>query len=137
MPDTAALPQPHKRKPLTRIQFATLILRQEGKCGCGCGARLVADQIIDEHLNPLDSLGSNELDNRSLYTKACAAQKTEKDREARDKGRRLRGETCTGPSRKLQSRSTFEPSPSREGRVGRKLGHPTLKRTFAGKVVPR
>jgi hypothetical protein len=102
MPD--ALPLPEKRKPLTRRQFAELILRQEGRCGCGCGVKLVADRIIDEHLNPLDSLGSNDLTNRALFSKDCAARKTERDRRERDKGRRLRGETCAGPKKAIPSR---------------------------------
>lgn len=102
------LPKPIKRKPLTRLQFATLILSQDGRCGCGCGEKLVADRIIDEHLNPLDSLGSNDLSNRALFSRDCAKRKTQVDRAARDKGRRLRGETGTGPKRKIVTRNSFQ-----------------------------
>lgn len=90
MTDAATLPKPEKRKPLTRLQFATLILKQEGKCGCGCGMKLQADRIIDEHLQPLDALGSNDLSNRALFSLDCAKRKTQADRAARDKGRRIR-----------------------------------------------
>lgn len=141
------LPLPTKRKPLTRFQFATLILKQEGKCGCGCGMKLQADRIIDEHLTPLDSLGSNDLSNRALFSLDCAKRKTQVDRAARDKGRRIRGETKTGPKRKIVSRNTFDrpsllfklarsESPSKWGRAGgkkswpkRKLGSSTRKTT--------
>jgi len=99
-----ALPKPHKRKPLTRVQFATLILAQSGLCGCGCAKRLVADRIIDEHVVALDFLGSNDLSNRSLWDRDCSKAKTARDLAAAAKGKRLRGETGTGPKRKIQSR---------------------------------
>jgi hypothetical protein len=110
--DGNSLPKPEKRKPLTRFQFATLILKQEGKCGCGCGMKLQADRIIDEHIQPLDALGSNDLSNRALFSLDCAKRKTQVDRAARDKGRRIRGETKTGPKRKIVSRNTFQDRPS-------------------------
>jgi len=91
MPDT--LPQPERRKPLTRIQFATLILAQEGRCGCGCGKKLQADRIIDEHVQALDFLGSNDLGNRSLWDVDCSKAKTAGDLKAAAKGKRIRGLT--------------------------------------------
>lgn len=105
--DTSTLPKPEKRKPLTRLQFATLILKQEGRCGCGCGKKLAADRIIDEHLVALDFLGSNDLSNRSLWDRDCSKAKTARDLAAAAKGKRIRGETCNGPKRKIVSRSTF------------------------------
>ncbi len=108
MPDTSTLPKPEKRKPLTRLQFATLILKQEGRCGCGCGKKLVADRIIDEHLVALDFLGSNDLSNRSLWDRDCSKAKTARDLAAAAKGKRIRGETCNGPKRKIVSRG-FQP----------------------------
>lgn len=126
MADTSNLPKPEKRKPLTRFQFATLILAQEGRCGCGCGTKLVADRIIDEHIQPLDALGSNDLSNRALFSLDCAKRKTQVDRAARDKGRRIRGETKTGPKRKIQQRNTFDrPSlPFKLARSGGKKSWP-------------
>ena len=102
MPDT--LPKPEKRKPLTRVQFATLILKQEGRCGCGCGKRLQADAIIDEHLVALDFLGGNELDNRSLWDRDCSKAKTARDLSAAAKGKRIRGETGNGRKQPIPSR---------------------------------
>lgn len=93
MADTATLPKPAKRKPLTRVQFATLILQQEGRCGCSCGKKLQADRIIDEHVQALDFLGSNELSNRSLWDADCSKRKTAGDLKAAAKGKRLRGLT--------------------------------------------
>jgi len=91
--DTATLPKPEKRKPLTRVQFATLILQQDGRCGCGCGIKLQADRIIDEHIQALDFLGSNDLSNRSLWNRDCSKRKTAGDLSEAAKGKRIRGET--------------------------------------------
>lgn len=99
-----SLPLPEKRKPLTRRQFAELILAQEGRCGCGCGKKLQADRIIDEHVVALDFLGSNDLSNRSLWDRDCSKAKTARDLAASAKGKRIRGETCTGPRQKITSR---------------------------------
>lgn len=103
MPDTSTLPKPEKRKPLTRIQFATLLLEQSGRCGCGCGKKLKPDQIIDEHVVALDFLGSNDLSNRSLWDRDCSKAKTAKDLAAAAKGKRIRRETGNGPKRPIQS----------------------------------
>ena len=80
-----------KRKPLTKMQFAQLMLDQEGRWGCHvlpglhpvyadfpvCGRKLsVSEGIIDEHLWPLAAGGGNELSNRSLFRKPCAKHKT-------------------------------------------------------------
>ena len=104
MSDAATLPKPEKRKPLTRVQFATLILQQDGRCGCGCGVKLQADRIIDEHIQALDFLGSNDLSNRSLWDRDCSKRKTAGDLRAAAKGKRIRGETGNGPKRAIPSR---------------------------------
>jgi hypothetical protein len=100
----ADLPLPQKRKPLTRVQFATLILAQNGHCGCGCGKKLQADKIIDEHVQALDFLGSNALDNRSLWDRDCSKAKTARDLSAAAKGKRIRGETNNGRKQPIRSR---------------------------------
>jgi hypothetical protein len=90
-----------KRKPLNRRQVIEIMLRQEGRCGCGCGEKLqpMTEGVIDEHvlaigLRPDDP---NDIGNRALYRKPCAASKTKGDvkaiarakrREARDNGTR-------------------------------------------------
>ncbi len=113
------------RKPLTRREYLQLCIDQNGRCGCGCGFKLdpMREGVIDEHLTPLGITGKNELANRALYRKPCAAAKTTKDRKRIAKGnRQAKMDDAREPSR-LQ---------------GRKLGrHPTLKRTMGGKVVPR
>ena len=105
MPD--ALPKPEKRKPLTRLQFATLILQQEGRCGCGCGTKLQADRIIDEHVVALDFLGSNDLSNRSLWDADCSKRKTARDISASAKGKRLRGELKPRAKKKIPQPVNF------------------------------
>lgn len=74
-----AEPAIEKRKPLTRRQVIQLMLDQEGKCGCGCGVKLnpMTEGVIDEHYTPLGQRGTNDLENRRLYRKPCAAKKTE------------------------------------------------------------
>tara|TARA_R110002073_G_scaffold120601_2_gene262661 strand:- start:9205 stop:9663 length:459 start_codon:yes stop_codon:yes gene_type:complete len=85
-------PEPaHKRKPLNRLEFAQILLRQDGRCGCAilptlhpdyadfpiCGGKLDATAgLIDEHLLPLAAGGSNDLENRALLRKGCAQVKT-------------------------------------------------------------
>jgi len=122
MPDT--LPRPEKRKPLTRVQFATLLLEQSGRCGCGCGKRLQPDRIIDEHLNPLDSLGSNDLSNRSLWDQDCSRAKTAADVKASAKGRRLRNE-CGQAKRRAE----------RGGSIKSRGFDRTLRKRMDGTVV--
>jgi hypothetical protein len=104
------LPKPERRKPLTRVQFATLILAQDGRCGCGCGKKLQADRIIDEHVTALDFLGANTLDNRSLWDRDCSKVKTARDIAASAKGKRLRHETGNGPKRPIPSRPFQKPT---------------------------
>lgn len=93
--------EPQKRKPLSRREFAELILRQEGRCGCGCGERLKADEIVDEHLHALALGGGNELTNRSLWRKQCSQKKTDEiDKPASAKTKRLNGETSSQRTRR-------------------------------------
>lgn len=81
-----------KRKPLTRRQALQLMLDQNGRCGCGCGVKLdpMGEGVIDEHVIPLEIReNANELANRSLYRKPCAARKTPGDLKAIAKCRRI------------------------------------------------
>lgn len=118
-----------KRKPLTRAQAIYLAIAQMGVCGCGCGEPLdpLGEGCIDEHERALGLLGTNDLANRRLYRKPCAAAKTGKGgdltviakakRQAGETGQRARREKRGGGSipqrtnpwppkgsRKLQSR---------------------------------
>lgn len=88
-------PEAEKRKQLKKFEFGFLIIKQDGKCGCGCGQKLDFSQpgmVIDEHLISLQDGGSNDLDNRALYRKECAREKTKADAGTIAKGRRVRGE---------------------------------------------
>jgi len=93
---------PEKRKPLTRLQFAKLALKQEGRCA-NCGVKLNFDKprmIVDEHLTPLFSLGSNDLENRALWCVDCAKAKTSNESGDRAKVRRHTGQTTSQYSRR-------------------------------------
>lgn len=111
MTEAATLPKPERRKPLTRVQFATLLLAQEGRCGCGCGIKLQADRIIDEHIQALDFLGSNELSNRSLWNRDCSKRKTAGDLSEAAKGKRIRGETGQRARRERRGGSSIKAPP--------------------------
>ena len=81
-----------KRKPLTRRQVIEIVLRQEGRCQCGCGVKLspMTEGVIDEHLIALELGGSNDMANRALYRTPCAKAKTAtKDAPAIGKVRRI------------------------------------------------
>lgn len=98
-----------KRKPLTRRQVIEIVLRQEGRCQCGCGVKLspLTEGVIDEHLIALELGGSNDLGNRALYRKPCAATKTaKKDAPAIGKVRRIvaRLEGTRRPRKPIPSR---------------------------------
>lgn len=135
MSQADTLPKPEKRKPLTRVQFATLILAQDGRCGCGCGKKLQADRIIDEHLVALDFLGSNELDNRSLWDRDCSKAKTARDLKAAAKGKRIRGETGTGPKKAIPSRGFGRLPEGRDPKRWQSAGfNKSLRRKMNGKI---
>lgn len=110
------------RRPLTRREIIELAVRQAGRCGCGCGEKLDAltEGVIDEHVIPLELLGSNDLKNRELWRKPCSDAKTKKDRTSIAKAQRLAGETCGAP--------TKHPIKSRG------FGH--LTRKFDGSIGP-
>ena len=84
-PDVSLIPAPDRapdvRRPLTRRETIELAVRQDGKCGCGCGLKLNAltEGVTDEHVIPLEQLGTNDLENRSLYRTPCALEKTKVD----------------------------------------------------------
>lgn len=65
-----------KRAPrLTKRETAALWLKQDGKCGCGCGERLDnSEGVIGEHTFPV-ALG-NAAKADALYRKPCALRKT-------------------------------------------------------------
>lgn len=90
-----------RRRKLSRIEFAQLMLAQDGRCPA-CGERLRADQIIDEHIVPLSQGGSNDLSNRALFCTGCAREKTLDDQAASFHGRRVRGESGQQKRRELR-----------------------------------
>ena len=100
-----------KRKPLTRREVIQLMLDQDGRCGCGCGVKLqpMTEGVIDEHIIPLTILeNANELANRALYRKPCAAKKTSGDQSAIAKCKRIE-------ARENGTRRERKPIPSRAG----------------------
>ena len=92
-----------ERRPLTKWEFASLFLQQEGKCAV-CGSRLEKGKVRDEHLHALNLGGGNELTNRALWCLDCTKPKDAVDKSRIAKSKRIRGETCTGPRQKITSR---------------------------------
>lgn len=97
-------PEVEDRRPLSKWEFATLYLAQQGKCAV-CGSRLEKGKVRDEHLHALHLGGGNELTNRALWCLDCTKPKDAQDKARIAKGKRIRGETCNGPSRKINSRN--------------------------------
>ena len=100
------IPKPTKRRELTRSEFAQLILNQEGRCGCGCGGKLqpMTEGVVDEHVIPLayGKEDANDLKNRALFRKPCAAKKTaEVDQPGIAKAKRNAGETCNAAGKSI------------------------------------
>ena len=119
-----AMPAPEKRKPLTRAQLATLILDQQGKCAA-CGSKLdfaKKGQVVDEHIVPLFSGGSNDTRNRELRCKPCATVKTIAEAPGRAKVRRIeQGKTQADRRDRAKAEGRHRPIPSRPLRSGSKI----------------
>jgi hypothetical protein len=122
---------PQARRKLTRIEFAQLMLDQEGRCAA-CREKLRADLIVDEHLTALDHGGSNDLSNRALYCTACARAKTEDDLADSLHGRRVRGEIGQKYRRRMRELKPWTQPPT----FPTNRGGP-LKRKINGQVVRR
>lgn len=134
---TSRLPQltpvaPLPRRKLTRVEFAQLMLDQEGRCA-SCREKLRADLIVDEHLTALDHGGTNELSNRALYCTACARSKTDDDLAISLHGRRVRGEIGQKYRRKMRELKPWTQPPTfptnRGGPLKRKMNGQVVRRT--------
>ena len=109
-----------KREPLSKWDFAMLMLAQQGRCQ-PCGRKLEKGKTRDEHLVALNLNGTNALSNRALWCLECVEVKNRFDKRLIAKSKRIRGETKTGPKRPIRS------APFRSD----------VKRRMDGKVVPK
>ena len=113
-----------KRRPLTRSQLAELVLSQLGKCAA-CGSKLdfaKKGQVVDEHIVPLFSGGSNDTSNRELRCKPCATVKTIAEAPGRAKVRRIeQGKTQADRRDRAKAEGRHRPIPSRPLRSGSKI----------------
>lgn len=98
MPD---IPAPLKREPLSKYDFAFLMLQQQGKCA-KCGERLERGKIRDEHLQALHLGGTNDLSNRALWCLPCTKPKDKSDKGRIAKTKRLNGTTSSQASRRAE-----------------------------------
>lgn len=81
-----------KRRRLSKYEFAVLFLEQKGLCGCGCGLKLEAGQIDEEHSIALAAGGQNPKPD-SLWRRDCHRKKTKNDRKAIKKINHVTGKT--------------------------------------------
>jgi len=95
------IPQPAKRQPLSKFDFASLFLAQGGKCAV-CGCKLERGKTRDEHLNALHLGGGNELTNRQLWCLDCTKPKDKSDKGRNGKVKRLNGTTSSQVSRRAE-----------------------------------
>lgn len=113
-----------KRRPLTRSQLAELVLAQMGKCAA-CGERLdfaKKGQVVDEHIQPLFSGGTNDTDNRELRCKPCATVKTTLEAPDRAKVRRIEGgKTQADKREQAKANGTYRKMGARPWPKGRTL----------------
>lgn len=115
------LPKPSARKPLSKFEFATLFLQQQGKCAV-CSARLEKGKVRDEHLHALHLGGGNELTNRALWCLDCTKPKDVMDKARIAKGKRIRGETGNGRKQPIRSRGFSKPEGFKHSWPKRKMG---------------
>lgn len=128
-----------ERRPLTKWEFATLMLQQLGKCQ-RCGTKLERGKVRDEHLHALHLGGGNELSNRALWCLDCTKPKDAQDKARIAKGKRLRKETGQGPKKQIPSRPFMSMNPRGAANFGglKSRGFDKTKtRKFSGQVVSR
>lgn len=121
-----------KRRPLTRAEFGQLMVDQAGRCACPCREKLqpMTEGVIDEHRIPLALGGSNDLSNRELWRKPCAAAKTAgRDAPTIAKAKRQAGEKGQRARREKRGKGSI-PSRPNAWPKGRKL--PTKKALKSG-----
>lgn len=102
------------RKRLTKYEFAVMFLEQKGLCGCGCGERLEAGQVDEEHGIP-DYFRKDDpnYDGKpdSLWRREChRKRKTPKDRKDIAKSERIirkNAGTFNVNRKKIQNRNTL------------------------------
>jgi 5-methylcytosine-specific restriction endonuclease McrA len=87
-----------------------------GKCKA-CGERLdfaKKGQVVDEHIIPLFSGGTNDTENRALLCKPCATDKTSAEAPDRAKVRRIEGKKTQADRRtRAKAEGRYKPIPSR------------------------
>ena len=96
-----------ERRTLSKWEFATLFLQQQGKCAV-CSARLEQGKVRDEHLHALHLGGGNELTNRALWCLDCTKPKDVMDKARIAKGKRIRGLTGQAKRRRERGHSSIK-----------------------------
>jgi len=145
------LDKPGPRKELSKFDFASKFLEQNGRCYL-CNEKLVRGQIIDEHDPPRETMPAaicDDLRFRKLACKPCAKAKTVGDQGVIAKGRRLRREKGqqarrdergsqipSRPFSKAFSTLSMNPKGAACGLKSRGFDK-TKSRKFSGQVVSR
>ena len=94
---------------------------------------MCSSDLVDEHLTPLDQLGTNDLSNRALFCTTCAREKTERDQADIRHGRRVRGETGQKRTREQRRLKPWTKPPTfptnRDGPLKRKMNGQVVRRS--------
>jgi hypothetical protein len=111
---------PERRKALTRKEYVTLFMEQDGRCPV-CGQKLETKggteielepddpsfNVRDEHVDPLWRGGTNDLRNRQLWCLPCAKPKDAEEATQRAKGYRVRDKHIKAPVKKQSRQSPY------------------------------
>lgn len=101
---------PERRKALTRKEYVSLFMEQDGRCG-NCGQRLEVKggsevelepddpgfKVRDEHVKPLWKGGDNDLSNRQLWCLPCTKPKDASEATERAKCNEVRDKHIGAP----------------------------------------
>jgi hypothetical protein len=101
---------PERRKALTRKEYVTLFMEQDGRCPV-CGQKLETKggtevelepddpsfKVRDEHVDPLWRGGTNDLRNRQLWCLPCTKPKDASEAGERAKGNDVRDKYIGAP----------------------------------------
>ena len=83
-------PAIQKRRHLSAVEKARVVLRQGGRCACGCREKLNVGQIEFDHRIGLAFGGTNDLENFDALVKRHHRRKSNDENRTRAKCDRLR-----------------------------------------------
>lgn len=111
-----------KRQRLNKYDFAMLFLKQNGRCGCGCGKLLERGSIHEEHGKP-NALRDASVENGlpdALWRSDCHKEKTRGDNQQIKKANRQARKTGRQRIGKVSKKIPQPSKPQRQAEYQRK-----------------